>query len=65
MAMTLREARKRRGWTQKQLELASGIQQGSLSRLELATDNPKLDTVRTLEQALGLKPGTLTFRRAA
>jgi len=63
--MTLREARTRKGWTQEQLEAASGIRQGSLSRLERSTDNPKLDTVRTLEQALGLKPGSLVFGRAA
>lgn len=60
---TVRAAREKRGWTQEQLEAASGIDQGVISRLERGeSTNPTIDTVRKLEAALGLKPGVLVFR---
>lgn len=64
--MTLREARDRRKWTQEQLEDASGVDQGVISRLERGTSaNPTFDTVRKLEEALRLRPGTLIFGHSA
>lgn len=60
--MTLREARDRKGWTQEQLEAESGVDQGLISRLERgASANPTFGTVRKLEAALKLRPGTLVF----
>jgi len=60
--MTVREARDRRGWTQEQLEAASGVDQGLISRLERGTSvNPTVETVRKLEGALKVPRGTLVF----
>jgi transcriptional regulator with XRE-family HTH domain len=60
--MTLRAARERRGWTQEQLEAASGVDQGVISRLERGSStNPTVDTVRKLEAALKLRRGSLVF----
>lgn len=63
---TLRAAREAKGWTQEQLEAASDVEQGVISRLERgASTNPKIDTVRKLEAALGIDPGTLVFGNSA
>jgi len=60
--MRLREARRLRGMTQEQLEDASGVEQGVISRLERGESvNPTYETVRKLEAALKLKPGVLVF----
>jgi transcriptional regulator with XRE-family HTH domain len=60
--MTLRAARERRGWTQEQLEAASGVDQGVISRLERGSStNPTVDTVRKLQAALKLRRGSLVF----
>ncbi|HYF34280.1 MAG TPA: helix-turn-helix transcriptional regulator [Prosthecobacter sp.] len=60
--LTLREARERRRWTQEQLEAASGVDQGVISRLERGESvNPTFETVRKLEAALRLRRGTLVF----
>ncbi len=73
--MTLLEARqqfrlpgrRRRGITQLELEELSrrcgaGVDRTCISKLESDEDpNPKYDTVRNLEKAMGLKPGTLVF----
>lgn len=61
-SITLRDARERRGWTQEQLEAESDVDQGIISRLERgANANPTYETVRKLEAALRLQPGTLVF----
>ena len=54
----------RKGWTQEQLAAATGIRQTQISKLERVS-NPKLDTVRKLEKALGLRAGTLVFGQDA
>lgn len=60
--MTLRDARALRGWTQEQLEAASGVDQTVISRLERgANANPTFETVTKLEAALRLRRGTLVF----
>lgn len=57
---TLRDAREKRGWTQEQLEQESGVAQTTISRIESGdTANPSYGTVRSLEVALGLRPGSL------
>jgi transcriptional regulator with XRE-family HTH domain len=64
--MNLRGAREQRGWTQEQLEAASGVDQGVISRLERGESvNPTFETVRKLETALKLKRGTLVFGEQA
>lgn len=64
-SISLRGARDRRGWTQEQLEAASGVDQGVISRLERGESvNPTFDTVRKLEAALKLRRGTLVFGQA-
>ncbi len=63
--MSLRKARERRRWTQEQLENASGVDQGVISRLERGEyANPTNDTVVKLEAALELERGTLIFGQA-
>jgi transcriptional regulator with XRE-family HTH domain len=59
---TLREARERRGWTQEQLEAASGISQAAISSIErgIVTD-PAFSTVAQLAKALDLDPRQLRF----
>ena len=68
--MTLLEARKafhvpgrkRRGITQLELERRSGVDRTRISKIELEDDpNPTINTVRALEAALHLPPGTLIF----
>jgi transcriptional regulator with XRE-family HTH domain len=60
--MTLREARELRGWTQEQLEAASGVDQAHISKLERREVlNPSNDTAAKLEAALRVRRGTLVF----
>lgn len=64
--LTLKQARDDKGWTQERLSEASGVPQAHISRLEQGiTSNPKNNTVRELEQALGLRRGTLVFGEEA
>ncbi len=54
--------RNRPGITQFELEQLSGVDRTCISKLESDVDpNPKFDTVRKLETALRLRPGTLLF----
>ena len=60
--LTLQRAREKKGWTQEQLETASGIDQRSISKIERGeTTDPRNSTVRALEDALDLDRGTLVF----
>jgi transcriptional regulator with XRE-family HTH domain len=61
MRMTLKAARRKRGWNLEQLAKASGVHFSTISRLERGETKPMHDTVTALEQALGLKRGTLLF----
>lgn len=64
--MTLREARKRKRLTQEDLESLAKVDQSVISKLERGVSlSPRLDTVRKLEAALGLKPGQLQIGRVA
>lgn len=63
---TLKQAREDKGWTQQQLAERSGIEQQVISKIELGkTDDPQNSTAKALEQALGLKRGTLVFGEEA
>lgn len=64
MHMDLKTARERRGfkWDQQTLARRSGVNQGTVSRLERGEIvNPSNDTVKKLEKALRLRRGTLIF----
>jgi len=59
---TLRAARIAKGWTQEQLEAASGVDQRNISKIERGeVTDPRTSTVAALEDALGLARGTLIF----
>ena len=59
---TLKAARLRKGWTQPQLAEKSGIDQRAISKIERGlVEDPQNSTVAALEEALGLKRGTLVF----
>ncbi len=63
MQLTLRAAREKKDWTLDELSDASGINKSTISRLERSETQPRHDTVNVLEDALGLKRGTLIFRQ--
>lgn len=57
MPMTLREARRKRGWTQEVLAARSGVDQPTISRLENGgVQSPSWDTVAKLCKALAMRP---------
>lgn len=60
--LTLQAARERAGITQVELAARSGVDSSRISRYESEQDtNPTYATVRSLERALKLRPGTLVF----
>ncbi len=62
--ITLREARERHDppLTQEQLEEKSGVNQATISGIETGRiTNPANNTVKRLEEALGLQRGSLKF----
>lgn len=60
--LTLQRAREKKGWTQEQLEAASGVDQRNISKIERGeTADPRNSTVIALEDALGLERGSLVF----
>ena len=50
----IRYYRKEKGWTQKQLGEACGINESNLRKYELGKQNPKLDTLTKIAEALGV-----------
>jgi transcriptional regulator with XRE-family HTH domain len=65
MRLTLTQARERKDWTPEQLAEKSGVSRATIYRLEGAdAPNPEHQTIEKLEAALGVKPGTLTWRAA-
>lgn len=60
--LTLREARKRRGLSQEQLAVASGVRQTNISAIERgAIQDPNSSTVMKLAEALRMDPRALRF----
>lgn len=59
MAREVRELRKERKLTQKQLAVASGINQGEISRIERGQTNPTASTLAALLAPLGARPGVV------
>jgi transcriptional regulator with XRE-family HTH domain len=61
-SFTLRDARTARGWTQDELAEKSGIDQTTISGLEVGrSTRPSFDTVQKLARALKLRPEQLVF----
>lgn len=59
MAREVRELRKERNLTQKQLAAASGINQGEISRIERGQTNPTTSTLAALLAPLGARLGVV------
>jgi DNA-binding XRE family transcriptional regulator len=59
MAREVRELRKKRKLTQKQLAAASGINQGEISRIERGQTNPTATTLATLLAPLNARLGVV------
>ena len=55
----VRWARKRKGWSQQTLAKRAGIDRATLSLIENGRENPRMDTVRSLAEALGVSPSKL------
>jgi transcriptional regulator with XRE-family HTH domain len=61
-AMSLREHRRGRKWTQERLAAESGVDQTTISRLETEPNpNPTETTKNALAKALGIAPSKLRF----
>ncbi len=52
---TLREFRRRKGWSQKDLANESGVGQDTISSIETGTHEPRPSTLRKLAEALGVE----------
>jgi transcriptional regulator with XRE-family HTH domain len=64
-AINLRALRKARGWTQDRLgDLAGGMTQGYVSRLENGRVDPSWRTIDRLAKVLEVDPGDLVRGRA-
>lgn len=50
----IRAARKKKGWTQRELSDASGVNYVSISRIETGLSHPQPSTCRKLAKALGV-----------
>ena len=59
MAREVRELRKERHLTQKQLAVVSGINQGEISRIERGQTNPTTSTLAALLAPLGARLGVV------
>lgn len=58
-AKNLRDARIRAGLAQRQVSETSGIDIGSLSRIERGIGNPTIGTLAKLAEAIGTDPASL------
>jgi DNA-binding XRE family transcriptional regulator len=63
MAREVRELRKKRKLTQKQLADASGIDQGEISRIERGQTNPTAGTLAALLAPLGARIGVVARKK--
>jgi transcriptional regulator with XRE-family HTH domain len=55
LAINLRTARRRTNMTQEQLAGLAGLGAGTVARLELGGEDPRISTVRKLADALGVE----------
>jgi len=61
MQRHLKRAREQKHWSLEKLSSESGINKSTISRLERGETMPMLGTANALEDALGLKRGSLRF----
>lgn len=61
MQLSLKQARDLKGWSLERLAEESGLNKSTLSRVERGETEPLHSTVIALEDALGLKRGSLVF----
>lgn len=59
MKLRLREVRERKGWSQKQLEIKSGVSRNFISEIENEIYIPTVKTICKLCRALGCTPNDL------
>lgn len=55
IAQAIIDARKKTGYTQKQLSEKTGIAQGDISKIEKGEANPSLRTLKRLASGMGMK----------
>jgi transcriptional regulator with XRE-family HTH domain len=55
----LRLARKRLGLSQEEVGYRSGVHPTEISRIEAGKRDPRVSTLRRLEEAVGVSPGDL------
>lgn len=65
MPTRLREWRRRRLMTQRDLAQASGVAQVTIARIELGEAEPRFTTLRKLAQALNIQPEELMSEGAS
>ncbi len=61
MRTTLKAERYKRRLTLRDIAQASGVHLSTISRLERGDTQPMLETANAIEDALGLKRGSLVF----
>jgi transcriptional regulator with XRE-family HTH domain len=59
LARNVRRLRQERGLTAAELAIRSGVAKATLSQIEAARGNPRLETLRDLADALGVSPTEL------
>lgn len=57
----LRDARRRRGWTQLRLASEAGLGHGTIERAEAGTRTPRVENVQALARALQVQPAWLAY----
>ncbi len=55
----IKNARKNKDWTQKQLEEKTGINEANIRKYESGRQNPKLETIQKIAEALNVTPAYL------
>ena len=52
----IKNARKKKGWTQKRLEMETGINEANIRKYESGRQNPKIETLQKIATALDISP---------
>lgn len=62
LCMNISDLRKRKGWTGDDLGEATGYSKYRISQIESGKESPRLDTILTLADALGVHPSLLLMK---
>ncbi len=62
LGKAIRELRTKRGWSQEELSLRTGIHRNYIGGIERAERQPTVETVAVLAKALGVKASELIAR---